>query len=77
MDAGLVVQYVVVSLAVVGSVAYVVLTRFPATVRRLRGWLALRLVDSGSAPLAALGRRLAPSPRAQDGCSACGGCGPD
>jgi len=69
-------QYVVVGVAVIASALYVFLTRFPGTARRLRGWIAIRLVDSGSATLATLGRRLAPKPRAQDGCGTCGGCDP-
>lgn len=77
MDRGLSLQYVVVALAVIASAVYVVRTRFPATTRRLRGWLAIRLVDSGSPMLANAGRRLAPTPRAADGCGACNGCDPD
>lgn len=76
MDAGLALQYVVVALAVIASAVYVVRTRFPGTVRHLRGRLAIRLVDSGSTRLSRLGRRLAPKPRAQDACGACGGCDP-
>ncbi|WP_133478528.1 DUF6587 family protein [Cognatilysobacter segetis] len=73
---GLALQYVVVGAAVAASALYVFLTRFPATARRLRGWIAIRLVDSGSATLSKFGRRLAPKPRAQDGCGTCGGCDP-
>lgn len=69
-------QYIVVGAAVAASVAYIVLTRFPATVRRVRGSLAIRLVDSGSPALATVGRRIAPKPRAQDACGTCGGCDP-
>ena len=76
MGAGLVLQYVVIALAVIASVVYVFRTRFPGTARRLRGWLAIRLVDSGSPKLAILGRRFAPAPRAQDTCGACDGCEP-
>jgi hypothetical protein len=76
VDASLALQYVVVGLAVAASIVYVVLTRFRGTVRRARGWLALRLLDSGSDALARAGRRIAPKPRAQDGCNACGGCDP-
>ena len=75
MDA-LALQYIVVGAAVVASALYVFLTRFPGTARRLRGWIAIRLVDSGSATLAKYGRRLAPRPRAQHGCGTCGGCDP-
>lgn len=77
MDAGLALQYVIVALAVLASAAYVVRTRFPATARRLRGWIALRLVGSGSPAMATFGRRIAPAPRAPGGCGGCDGCGPD
>ena len=76
MDGALVLQYLAVAVAVGASALYVFLTRFPGTARRLRGWLAIRLVDSGSAPFARLGRRIAPKPRAQDGCGTCDGCDP-
>lgn len=70
MGAGLLLQYVLVGLAVVASLCYVVATRCPRLVRRLRGRLALVLVDSGRPSLARLGRRIAPAPTA----SRCGGC---
>jgi hypothetical protein len=76
MDRSLALQYVLVAAAVAASVLYVFLTRFPGTARRLRGWIALRLVDSRSPALAHIGRRLAPKPRAQDACGSCGGCDP-
>ena len=76
MDAGLAVQYAIVGAAVLASACYVVLTRFPATARRVRGWIAIRLVDSGSPALGRLGRRIAPKVRPQDGCGTCGGCDP-
>ena len=77
MDGTLAIQYLVVAAAVAASALYVFLTRFPSTARRLRGWVALRLVDSGSTALAGIGRRLAPKPRGgQDGCGTCGGCDP-
>jgi len=74
VEAGLALQYVVVALAVLASIVYVVRTRLPATTRRLKGWIAIRLIDSGSPRLATLGRRIAPVPRAKDGCGSCGGC---
>jgi hypothetical protein len=76
MNRALALQYVVVGAAVAASLVYVFLTRFPGTARRLRGWIAIRLVDSGSPALAKAGRRIAPKPRAQDGCGTCGGCDP-
>ncbi|HEY4581883.1 MAG TPA: DUF6587 family protein [Lysobacter sp.] len=76
MEAGLALQYAVVALAVLASLAYVLRTRFPQSVRRVRGWLAIRLIDSGSPRLSRLGRRLAPAPHGGSGCdSGCSGCG--
>lgn len=76
MDRALLVQYIVVAAAVAASAFYVFLTRFPTTARRVRGWIAIRMIDSGSATVARIGRRLAPKPSAQDGCGTCGGCDP-
>ncbi|GAB6197481.1 DUF6587 family protein [Lysobacter xanthus] len=76
MHAGLALQYVVIALAALASALYVVRTRMPGTTRRLRGWVALRLVDSGVPRLTRLGRRIAPPARVQDACGACDGCGP-
>ena len=73
MDAGLLVQYALVGLAVAASAAYVVATRFPEAVRRVRGRLALGLVDSGRPALARVGRRIAPAPLTP-GCGGCSGC---
>ncbi|TZF87766.1 DUF6587 family protein [Cognatilysobacter lacus] len=70
-------QYIVVGAAVVASVVYVFVTRCPTAARRLRGWVAIRLIDSGSVRLSKLGRRIAPAPKAQDGCGSCGGCDPN
>ncbi|MGY3264370.1 DUF6587 family protein [Lysobacter sp. HA35] len=74
MNTGIVLQQIIVALAVVASAVYVFRTRLPGTSRRLRGWLAIRMIDSGSASIAKLGRRLAPAPRIQDGCGSCDGC---
>jgi hypothetical protein len=76
MDRALLVQYIVVAAAVAASALYVFLTRFPTTARRLRGWIAIRMIDSGSATVARIGRRLAPKPIGQDSCGTCGGCEP-
>jgi hypothetical protein len=76
MDRALALQYVAVAAAVIASAVYVFLTRFPGTARRARGWIAIRMLDSRSPTLAGFGRRLAPKPRAQDGCGTCGGCDP-
>ena len=77
MHAGLALQYAIVAAAVVASALYVFRTRFPGTWRRLRGWIAIRLVDSGSPALARVGRRVAPAPRAGGGCGSCDGCESD
>lgn len=77
VETGLLLQYLIVGLAVAASLAYVVWTRFPGTVRRVRGWCALRLVDSGRPRLARLGRAIAPAPRAGGSCGGCDGCDPD
>lgn len=74
MDAGLLLQNAVVALAVLASLGYVLVTRFPKPTRRLRGRLAIALVDSGYPSLARLGRRLAPAAAAAR-CGGCNGCG--
>ena len=79
MSGGLLLQYLAVALAVVLSAGYVVLSRFPGTVRRLRVALALPLLRAENArPLRALGRWLAPRPSVPaDACgSGCDGCDP-
>ncbi|AXK72213.1 hypothetical protein DWG18_07900 [Lysobacter sp. TY2-98] len=76
MDAGRTLQEIIVALAVIASAVYVFRTRFPGTARRLRGWVAIRMVDSGSPRLEKWGRRLAPVPRAQDACGSCNSCEP-
>ena len=78
MDAGLLVQYLVVAIAVSASAGYVLRRQFPDGVHRLRVLLALPLLRAHQpAWLRRIGRRIAPAPRAaQDGCGTCGGCGP-
>jgi hypothetical protein len=73
MEPGLLVQHVLVGLAVVASAGYVVVTRFPAPVRRVRARLALILVRSRRPAVAGLGRRIAPAPSAAR-CGGCDGC---
>ena len=75
MNAGLLLQYMLVAFAVVASAGYVAVKRFPATVRRLRVALALPLLREGRAGwLHGLGRRIAPAPSigtgGSSGCSA-------
>ncbi|RZA17236.1 MAG: hypothetical protein EOP93_13730 [Lysobacteraceae bacterium] len=73
MGAGLLWQYLVIALAVVASIAIVMRSQFPLATRRLRVALALRLLREGMPGWSrALGRRIAPAPRA--GGSGCGGC---
>jgi hypothetical protein len=79
MDAGLLLQDVLVAIAVLASAGHVATTRFPATVRRLRVALALPLLREGRAGwLLGLGRRIAPAPSIGNGggCGACNGCDP-
>jgi len=78
MDRGLLLQYAVIALAVLASAWVVLKKQFPGTVRRLRGALALWLVQPRHSPrLQALGRCLAPPASAADGaCGGCSNCGP-
>lgn len=73
MDAGLLVQYLIIAVAVLVSAWVVLKKQAPGTVRRLRGALALALLKPGRAAwLRALGRKIAPP--ANGGGGACGGC---
>lgn len=73
MPAGLLLQYSIVALAVLVSVAVVMQKQFPNATRRLRIALALPLLRVGRpAWLRALGRKLAPP--GQGGGKDCGGC---
>ncbi len=76
MDAWLLVQYVVIGLAVLASVAVVMRKQFPDATRRLRTIIALRLLGKGAAPWTqSLGRRIAPTPRSNAvNCSGCDNC---
>ncbi|MGH8086563.1 MAG: DUF6587 family protein [Lysobacter sp.] len=78
MDAGLLVQYTVIALAVVLSAAYVARRQFPAAVRRLRVALALPMVRDGQPRwVQRLGHTIAPPPQGAAGsCGGCNGCGP-
>lgn len=79
MDAGLLVQEVVIALAVLASLVVVVRKQFPGTTRRLRIAIAVPLVREGRAPwLRRIGRWIAPpAAAAGNGCDGCDGCGPD
>jgi hypothetical protein len=76
MDAGLLVQSLIVGLAVGASVVFVARRQFPGTVRRVRLACALRLRRRPEGSFAhRLGTRLAPAGTARaDGCGGCGGC---
>ena len=81
MDAGLLLQYVVIAVAVVASLAFVVRRQFPAGVRRARIACAVPLVREGRAPwLRRIGLWIAPEPRngagGDDGCDGCNACKP-
>ena len=77
MQASLLLQYLVVALAVLASVAVVMRKQFPSATRKLRIALALPLLREGRpAWLRALARKIAPP--GQGGgtdCSGCNGCG--
>ncbi len=73
MDAGLLLQYAVIALAVLVSAWVVLKKQFPGTVRRLRGAIALALLKPQRAAwLQRAGRWIAPP--ASSGSAACGGC---
>ena len=77
MDAGLLLQYLIIAVAVVLSVWVVAKKQFPGSVRKLRVSLALFLLRDGRPEwMRSLGRGLAPPGTAGDGsCGGCNGCG--
>ena len=78
MDAGLLLQYFVIALAVVLSAAFVVKKQFPGTVKKLRVALALWLLREGRPGwMRRVGRQLAPPGQgsASKDCGGCSGCG--
>lgn len=80
MDAGLLLQYVVIALAVALSAGYVTRRQWPGVVRRLRIACALPLLRDGRAAwLRKLGRWIAPPAQGNGGAcgTGCGGCGPN
>ena len=65
MDAGLLIQYLIVAAAVLASVWVVMKKQFPGATRRLRSTLALALLKPGRAAwMQGLGRKIAPRPAA-------------
>lgn len=78
MDAGLLVQYLIIAVAVLVSAWVVLKKQAPGTARRLRGAVALALLKPGRAAwLQALGRKIAPPSSGGGGaCGGCDSCGP-
>lgn len=78
MAAGLLAQYAVIALAVLGSAIFVARRQFPGAVRRLRIALALPMLrERRPAWMRRLGRATAPPPTPADpSCGGCNGCGP-
>ncbi|MGH8073228.1 MAG: DUF6587 family protein [Lysobacter sp.] len=78
MEAGLLLQYTVIALAVLASAVYVARRQFPAVVRKLRVLVAVPMVREGKPRwLQRLGRAVAPPVRGDNGsCGTCNGCGP-
>ena len=78
MDAGLLVQYAIIAVAVIASAWFVAKRQFPNAVRRLRMAVAVPMVRDGRASwLQKLGRRIAPPAMSNDGaCGGCNSCGP-
>ncbi|MFC6839254.1 DUF6587 family protein [Xanthomonas theicola] len=75
MSASLLLQYMVITLAVLLSAWVVLKKQLPGTARKLRGAVALRLLKPGRASwLQAVGRKIAPAATAGAGAGACGGC---
>jgi len=79
MDAGLLLQYLVITLAVLVSAWVVAKKQFPNATRRARTALALPMLREGRpAWLRRLGRSLAPPARpTASACGGCSSCGPD
>lgn len=78
MEAGLVLQYLVIALAALVSAWVVANKQFPNAMRRLRTSLALPLVREGRPGwVRKLGFRLAPAGKTGGGaCGGCSSCGP-
>jgi len=77
MNAALLVQYLIITLAVAFSGWVVMKKVAPRAARTLRGKLALWLLrPQRGAFLQALGRKLVPPASAVGACGSCGQCGP-
>ncbi|HEY1611947.1 MAG TPA: DUF6587 family protein [Paraburkholderia sp.] len=81
MNAGLVVQYAVIVLLVLASIAYMVRKLAPKLTTRWQAGVAGALLKPGRAAFAQrIGRALQPrdaTGNCGDGCSTCGSCGTD
>lgn len=77
MDAGLLIQYGVIVLAVLASALYVLNRQLPRQMRRLRVVLAVPLVREGRPRwLVAIGHWAAPAAAgSSNACGGCDGCG--
>jgi hypothetical protein len=74
VSAGLLAQYLVIALAVAGSLAYVLHAKWPQGVRAARAACAIPLLRAHRAAWARrIGRWIAPAPR-MAGEGTCGGC---
>lgn len=72
MDAGLALQYAIIAVAVLASAWYVLRTRAPRTLRRIRVAIAVPMVrERNPAWLRSLGRRIAPPPMTAGGGKGC------
>jgi hypothetical protein len=75
MTASLALQYAIIAVAVLVSAWVVFRKQAPGAARRLRIALALPLVREGRpAWLRAIGKWIAPAPKAAGGCAGCDGC---
>ncbi|KGQ18454.1 hypothetical protein LF41_478 [Lysobacter dokdonensis DS-58] len=75
MHAGVAIQYVAVGIAVAASGVYVLNSRWPAGVRKLRVACAVPLVrQSRPQWMRKVGVWIAPAVKPADGCGSCDGC---
>jgi len=76
MDASLALQYLVIAIAVIASIGFIANNKFPNATRKLRVALAVPLVREGRPSwLRAIGRKIAPPPKASGTCGSCDKCG--
>jgi hypothetical protein len=78
MNLSLLVQYIVISLAVMLSAGYVIKKQWPEQLRSARIFCAIPLLREGRAAwMRGVGRIIAPAPRlaGEGGCAGCNDCG--